>query len=43
MRLREFAANAGLPEQLYVREAVRLVGDRVLAQGDAVEPIILKL
>jgi len=30
----EFAANGGWPEQLYVREAVRLVGDRVLVQDD---------
>ena len=30
----EFAAGGGWPEQLYVREVLRLVGDRVLAQGD---------
>lgn len=30
----EFASNGGWPEQLYVREASRVVGDRVLVQKD---------
>ena len=34
----EFASNDGFPEQLYVREAVRLVGDRVLIQSDLWPP-----
>ena len=37
----EFATNArwpGWPEQVYVREASRLVGDRVFVQGDAWPP-----
>ena len=34
----EFAANGGWPEQVYVREASRLVGDRVFVQGDAWPP-----
>lgn len=29
----EFASNGGWPEQLYVREVRRMVGDRVLVQG----------
>lgn len=34
----EFTSNGGLPEQLYVREAIRLVGDRVLVQSDCWPP-----
>jgi len=30
----EFESNGNFPEQLYVREAARLVGDRVLVQSD---------
>jgi hypothetical protein len=30
----EFTSNGGWPEQLYIREAARLVGDRVLTQRD---------
>ena len=34
----EFTTNGGWPEQLYVREAARLVGDRVLVQRDLWPP-----
>lgn len=34
----EFTSNGGWPEQLYIREAVRLVGDRVLIQSDLWPP-----
>jgi hypothetical protein len=30
----EFTSNGGWPEQLYVRETIRVVGDRVLKQSD---------
>lgn len=34
----EFTSSGGLPEQLYVREAIRMVGDRVLIQSDCWPP-----
>ena len=39
----EFESNKGWPEQVYVREASRLVGDRVFVQGDAWPPTDFKV